>query len=392
MSRCYNIALFVAALSLHSGKSMYAKGDAMNSTPKIARALSITAAFLTLLIANPVAAQQPTQAERDAIRASCRSDFMTNCSGVTPGGKEALDCLIQNEAKLSSSCRTAVSAVAPKPAAPTAAEPAAPRPATAVASPEAPPAAAAPPAEEGQLKAIQQACTLNDFMAHCSWIKPSSPEVVLCLKANAAELSPACRAAVEGIAGHAAPAAAQAPSAVPPAPAPPPKAAAKKTPTPKRAAAEPSPSVSAGAGVSAPPTAQQQSAIRAACRSDFMSHCSGVTPGGAEALQCLKRNAAQLSPACHSAVAAIGGGGSSGAGAAETPGPSAAAPAVAPLTLPPFIRPRKRFVIMAICDANSQRLCRGTSPLGGEILHCLAANASALSPNCYEALAHASRE
>src|SRR5262249_61711585 len=45
-------------------------------------------------------------------------------------------------------------------------------------------------------KAIRQACTLDDFMAHCPWIQPSSPEVMLCLKANAAGLSPPCRAAI----------------------------------------------------------------------------------------------------------------------------------------------------------------------------------------------------
>ena len=50
--------------------------------------------------------------------------------------------------------------------------------------------------QDEQIKAIRQACTLDDFMAHCSWIQPSSPEVVLCLKANAAGLSPSCRAAI----------------------------------------------------------------------------------------------------------------------------------------------------------------------------------------------------
>ncbi|WP_245333928.1 cysteine rich repeat-containing protein, partial [Bradyrhizobium guangdongense] len=38
------------------------------------------------------------------------------------------------------------------------------------------------------------------------------------------------------------------------------------------------------------PTDAQKSAIRSACRSDFMAHCSSVTPGGVEAYQCLKKN------------------------------------------------------------------------------------------------------
>lgn len=56
-------------------------------------------------------AQAPTPAQADAIRASCRSDFLKNCSGVPRGGKEALDCLRGSKDKLSPVCGTAVSAV-----------------------------------------------------------------------------------------------------------------------------------------------------------------------------------------------------------------------------------------------------------------------------------------
>src|SRR5262249_17025317 len=63
-------------------------------------------------------AQQPTQAQRDAIRALCRSDFIANCSSVKPGGKDALACLMRNEAKLSASCKSAVQAVTSTPPAP----------------------------------------------------------------------------------------------------------------------------------------------------------------------------------------------------------------------------------------------------------------------------------
>jgi len=37
-------------------------------------------------------------------------------------------------------------------------------------------------------------------------------------------------------------------------------------------------------GAHAQPTAEQQSVIRSNCRSDFMSKCSGVTPGGKDAI------------------------------------------------------------------------------------------------------------
>ncbi len=49
-------------------------------------------------------------------------------------------------------------------------------------------------------------------------------------------------------------------------------------------------------------TADQQSAIRANCRGDFLSKCSGVTPGGKDALQCLQKNVAALSAGCKGAV------------------------------------------------------------------------------------------
>lgn len=63
--------------------------------------------------------------------------------------------------------------------------------------------------------------------------------------------------------------------------------------------------VLAASAASAQPTAEQQAAIRGSCRSDFMSNCSGVTPGGAPALQCLQANAAKLSPKCQAAVKAV---------------------------------------------------------------------------------------
>src|SRR6516225_8183444 len=65
----------------------------------------LLASLFATLTLDPAAAQQPTQAQRDAIRASCRSDFIAHCSGVEPGGKEALECLMRNDAKLSAACK-----------------------------------------------------------------------------------------------------------------------------------------------------------------------------------------------------------------------------------------------------------------------------------------------
>jgi hypothetical protein len=349
-------------------------------------------AFAGLLLAlshEQVSAQQPTQAQRDAIRAACRSDFMANCSGVQPGGKEAFACLLQNDAKLSPSCQAAVNAASPKPAEPAAA--AAPAPAAPAQAETAPPAAKverAPPgiqvapaeAQNDELKTVQQACTLNDFVAHCSWIAPNNPEILQCLKANAADLSPNCQAAVQALpasppvtAAPAEPARQEAPAKKPVEP---------KPAEPARASAPPAPAAPVAA-----PAAQQKATIRASCRSDFMSHCAGVQPGGAEALQCLKRNEAQLSAACRSAVAAIGG-----AGAAEAPpgAPAApAAPAVAPIGQMPMLRPREALAIVQICGVEVRSLCAGVPFGGGRVISCLAENASSLSPSCYGALSAA---
>jgi hypothetical protein len=327
---------------------------------------------------------------------------MANCSGVQPGGKEAFECLLHNDAKLSASCQAAVNAAAPKPA--EVAAPAAPATAAPANSEATPPAAKverAPPgiqvapseAKDEQLKTVQQACTLNDFVAHCSWIAPGNPEILACLKANAADLSPNCQAAVQALPASPPPAAAapaeparqDAPAKKPEEPKPAEPARASAPPAP----AKPTASAATSAAAPAKPTAQQTAAVRASCRSDFMSHCVGVQPGGAEALQCLKRNEAQLSPTCRSAVAAIGGGGS-GATTAPSEAPAATAPpAVAPIGPMPMLRPREALAIVQICGVEVRSLCAGVPFGGGRIIGCLAANASSLSPSCYGALSAA---
>jgi hypothetical protein len=331
---------------------------------------SAVAAFSLQAASHQAMAQQPTQAQRDAIRASCRSDFMANCSSVTPGGKEALECLLRNQAKLSAACNAAVSAVVPAKPAP-ADTPASAEAPAAKSEPASSPAAASEPApksaasQEAQLKSVRQACTLNDFMTHCSWIKPDNPELVLCLQANASDLSPSCQAAVQGSPSAAAPE--KKPAAAAPA----------KKPV---AVHEPAPPSALPPAASAAPTEAQKSAIRAACRSDFMANCSGVQPGGAEALQCLKSHAANLSSACQGAVAAIG----SGAAPANTP-----TPAVAPLGPIPPMLPREALRILAMCRPEQESLCSGVPIGGGRILTCLADHAQQLSLECYQALARA---
>ena len=140
---------------------------------------SLLAALLLIGIPGILAAQQPTEEQRAAVRSACRSDFVANCSSVEPGTKAALMCLVGNEAKLSPACRTAVSAITANRAKPARTPPPAAAETVPAAAPEAPalqapPKAAAQEQNADQLSAVRQACTLNDFVAHCSWIKPTA--------------------------------------------------------------------------------------------------------------------------------------------------------------------------------------------------------------------------
>src|SRR5260221_8824542 len=129
-------------------------------------------ALLTAVIfatAAPVVAQAPGQAQRDAIKTQCRSDYIAHCSSIPPGGEASLQCLQKNMSSLSSSCQTAVRAVeAPAAAAPkTDAAPAAAaaKPATETAAPKTeskteskPAAAATTQPSSAQVSAVRSAC------------------------------------------------------------------------------------------------------------------------------------------------------------------------------------------------------------------------------------------
>ena len=62
------------------------------------------------LLASGALAQQPTQAQANAIRQSCRSDYQAHCASVPTGGSAALQCLKDNLASLSPGCQGAVGA------------------------------------------------------------------------------------------------------------------------------------------------------------------------------------------------------------------------------------------------------------------------------------------
>lgn len=259
---------------------------------------------------------------------------------------------------------------------------------------------------EAQMSALKSSCR-SDYMAKCMSVKPGGPEAFQCLKKNEAGLSAACKSAVNAISAASAPAkpaaapaqpaaepAPAAPATASPAPASPPPAAA--APAAKPAVAAPAPRPAATPAAPAQPSAAQQNAIKQNCRNDFMSHCSGVQPGGAQALSCLQTNAAKLSPACKSAVAAIGGGAAPKAAApkpavAAAPPPAAAAPAPAAMPAPRPSGPMEARIIREFCFTDFKVLCKGVRLGQGRALQCLAANAPALSPGCRAAMAQASR-
>jgi hypothetical protein len=199
-------------------------------------------------------------------------------------------------------------------------------------------------------------------------------------------------------------------------------------------------SVMATAGVAvAQPSQAQIGAVKSNCRSDYMAHCSSVTPGGAEALNCLQNNAPRLSGACRAAVdalkpppAAAAPAPKPAAAPAAAPAPAAvparapataaaptaapkqpprtqaakppqqpkqaprtaaapAAPAAAPapefvyVPMPPLL-PRVQLAVVRACDGDRQAVCSMVPLGGGRIIDCLARNEPSLSPYCRQTI------
>jgi hypothetical protein len=166
------------------------------------------------------------------------------------------------------------------------------------------------------------------------------------------------------------------------------------------------------------PTSEQISAIRASCRSDFMAQCAGVQPSTWDALECLKRNAAKVSPSCKAALDAVGSRPTESAApapapaapapaphatapepaaaapaspAAAEPAAAAAEPAAPPPRDPAAVEDRKSppspiAAVRTACRADFGVHCPGVRPGDSAALRCLQANAAALSPPCPEAV------
>jgi hypothetical protein len=257
----------------------------------LTRAATLGALMIAAALAGaaPAFSQAPSQAQRDAIKSQCRSDYMAHCSSVPPGGEASLQCLQKNMSSLSAGCQGAVRAVeAPAAAAPKAdSAPAAAKTESApAAATAAKPTTAAPKAAAGtaakqpssaQVSAIRSACR-SDYPKVCAGVPTGGAPALQCLEKNKAKLSPACEQAVAAASGGgAAPAAAAAPAGAPAAAAPAAQTVIVLRPMRPR---------------------EELFVLRSACGADVRAICGGVPPGGGRIVTCLATNAASLSPAC----------------------------------------------------------------------------------------------
>jgi hypothetical protein len=279
-------------------------------TDSFIRLSLISFVAMTCLAATQAFAQAPTDAQRNAIKSSCRSDYMAHCSSVQPGGAAALQCLQKNLSSLSSGYQAAVKAVTsstseakpvPAPAATeskAAAEPAKPpieaaKPAAEAAPAAAPakPAVATKPAASGtaaaapagkpseaQIAAIRSSCR-SDYPSVCAGVPTGGAEALQCLEKNKAKLSASCGAAVAAAAGG---------GSLP---------ATDGAAAPATAAA---PAAAAPVALVLRPLRplEELRIVRAACGADARAFCSAMEPGGGRIAGCLAAHAAALSPPC----------------------------------------------------------------------------------------------
>ncbi len=134
----------------------------------------------------PAGAQQPTQAQTNAIRQACRADYQAHCASVPTGGSAALQCLQQNAAALSGACQQALGAISGGGGS---------KAGTANAAPSA--ASPSPPAmSRRQETAMLRTDCGPDYRHYCSDVQPGGGRVIACLQAHGPQLSRQCSSAL----------------------------------------------------------------------------------------------------------------------------------------------------------------------------------------------------
>ena len=272
-----------------------------------------------IAIATPAYSQAPTDAQRSAIRAECRSDYEAHCASVPPGGMASLQCLQKNMSSLSSSCQSAVRAVGtpseakaptevkapsevkaapPTTPAKTESEPAVPPKEESAAAPARPAAEGTAPAtakaanpkaatattgkpSKANIAAIRSACR-SDYSRVCAGVPTGGAPALQCLEQNKSRVSTACQKAVAAVGGNAAP----------------PTAGGAAAPATEATASPAGAPVAAVLVLRPMRPREEMFVLRSACGLDVRALCVGVAPGGGRLMQCLAAQSASLSPDC----------------------------------------------------------------------------------------------
>lgn len=170
---------------------------------------SIVILFAAASMLGSIAGAQatPTQAQQQAIRSSCQSDYRTYCASVPTGGSAALQCLEKNIASLSAPCQQAVKAVSGGGSASTSGGSGSPAPSSGSASTSgatgggtaaqsAPQANSKPvvivltPVQE--LAIMRETCG-GDYRKFCAGVRIIGGGALSCLVSHASSLSQSCR-------------------------------------------------------------------------------------------------------------------------------------------------------------------------------------------------------
>jgi Cysteine rich repeat len=170
-------------------------------------AILLAAASLLSGIANAQAA--PTEAQQQAIRSSCQSDYRTYCASVPTGGSAALQCLEKNISSLSAACQQAVNAATGGGSASTSGESGgsavsggsattsgasaggtAANPQTNSAGQPKPVIIVLEPVQE--LAVMREACG-SDYRTFCAGVRIIGGGALSCLVSHASALSPSCK-------------------------------------------------------------------------------------------------------------------------------------------------------------------------------------------------------
>jgi hypothetical protein len=171
-------------------------------TNRFAFLLAAVLAPLALCVGIAELRAAPTQAQQQAIRSSCQSDYRTYCASVPTGGSAALQCLEKNVASLSSACQGAVKAASGGGSSSTTEQSGAATTTTTPATTAAPPVDSGGSAAGGQVVIVlkpgqeialmREACGA-DYRAHCDGVRIIGGGALSCLVSHASSLSQSCK-------------------------------------------------------------------------------------------------------------------------------------------------------------------------------------------------------